>query len=365
MELSALVSEFARWLDIGAASLTDVVLLKLGFVALIMLLAGAIWRRLLAILRKSAEKTSSVLDDALLKAISRPVHFTIWFVGGLLVVELLAKDYVNPTWFEWIGQAGIVLLLGWFLLVFTRDYVRLRCEAVRRLDSEVDVDLYVAISRVLQAAIVIVLGIFLLQIFGVSVTGILTFGGVGGLIVGFAAKDMLENFFGGLMLHMDRPFKTGDWIRSPDRALEGTVERIGWRQTLIRTHSRNALYIPNGMFLTIIIENPGRMTHRMIKETIGLRYDDLGRVQPIVAEVQKHLENSPDFDPEMPMLVRFDAFSESSLDFYVQCYTREVNRAQYSAIKQKLLLDVAGIVEQHGAEMAFPTRTVHLQSESS
>jgi len=88
-------------------------------------------------------------------------------------------------------------------------------------------------------------------------------------------------------------------------------------------------------------------------------------VQPIVAEVQKHLENSPDFDPEMPMLVRFDAFSESSLDFYVQCYTREVNRAQYSAIKQKLLLDVAGIVEQHGAEMAFPTRTVHLQSESS
>ena len=335
----------------------------------LLLLGGAlvlnfVARWLLRFLQRGTQRTSNILDDALLLSASRPLQLLIWFIALTLVGQLLLEGSSYLSWFPKIQQSGVLLILGWFLLSLIRNYSIQARQRARTRDAALDEDLYVAVARTLQAAVVVIIGVGLLQTFGVSIMGILTFGGVGGLIVGFAAKDMLENFFGGLMLYMDRPFKTGDWIRSPDRNIEGTVEKIGWRQTLIRTHSRNALYIPNGMFLTIVIENPGRMSHRMIKEIVGLRYDDLGKMKGILEEVEALLRESPEIDRGMPALARFDAFNESSVDFFIQCYTRTVNRARYTEIKQELLLAVAKIVERHDAEIAFPTRTLYVQSQS-
>jgi len=83
----------------------------------------------------------------------------------------------------------------------------------------------------LRASIVITAALVILQNLGFSISGVLAFGGVGGIAVGFAAKDLLANFFGGLTVYMDRPFVVGDWVRSPDKNIEGTVEHIGWRLT--------------------------------------------------------------------------------------------------------------------------------------
>lgn len=328
------------------------------------LVASFLIRLLLRFMQRGVRHTDNIWDDALLLSASKPLQLLVWFIALVLIGQLLLQDSLYVSWLPKIQKAGVLLVLGWFLIALIRnssDRVRQRA---RSRDAELDEDLYIAVSRTLQAAVIVIIGVGLLQTFGVSIMGILTFGGVGGLVVGFAAKDMLENFFGGLMLHMDRPFKTGDWIRSPDRNIEGTVERIGWRQTLIRTHSRNALYIPNGMFLTIVIENPGRMSHRMIKEIVGLRYDDLGKMKAILEEVQQLLEGSDQLDKDMPLLARFDAFNESSVDFFIQCYTRTVDRAQYTGIKQDILLAIAEIVERNGAEIAFPTRTLYVQSQS-
>lgn len=80
-----------------------------------------------------------------------------------------------------------------------------------------------------------------------SLSGLLTFGGIGGIAVGMAGKDVLSNFFSGIMLYFDRPFSIGDWIRSPDRNIEGTVAEIGWRITRINTfdHRRCTCLIPS------------------------------------------------------------------------------------------------------------------------
>ncbi len=353
-----------QWLESGAAFLGEGLLLHV-----LLLLGGALvasfaGRWLLGILQRGAQRTSYIMDDAVLLSASKPVQILIWFVALTLAGGVLLEEFADASWMEEIQRAGVFLILGWFLFSLIRNYSEQARQRARAAGKELDEDLYLAVARTLQAAIVVLVGMGLLQTFGVSIVGILTFSGVGGLVVGFAAKDMLGNFFGGLMLHMDRPFKTGDWIRSPDRSIEGTVERIGWRQTLIRTHSRNALYIPNGMFLTIVIENPSRMSHRMIKQVIGLRYDDLGKMKAIVEEVQAFLEGAEDIDQERPVLARFDAFNDSSVDFFIQCYTPTVYRAEYTKIKQDILLAVAEIVERHGAEIAFPTRTLYMQSES-
>lgn len=353
-----------QWLDSGGAFLEQGQLLHV-----LLLLGGALaasiaGRWLLGILQRGTRRTSYIMDDAVLLSASGPIQILIWFVALTLAGEVLLEAFADTSWLAKVQRSGVFLILGWFLFALIRNYSDQARRRARTAGEEHDEDLYLAVARTLQAAIVVLVGMGLLQVFGVSIVGILTFSGVGGLVVGFAAKDMLGNFFGGLMLHMDRPFKTGDWIRSPDRSIEGTVERIGWRQTLIRTHSKNALYIPNGMFLTIVIENPSRMSHRMIKETIGLRYDDLGKVRAIVEEVQAYLDRTPDVDQKKPVLARFDTFNESSVDFFIQCYTPTVDRAEYTRIKQEVLLEVADIVERHGAEIAFPTRTLHMQSQS-
>ena len=138
-------------------------------------------------------------------------------------------------------------------------------------------------ARLLRLSVLITAGLVILQTLGISVTGVVAFGGIGGIAIGFAAQDLLANFFGGLIVYLDRPFSVGDWIRSPDREIEGTVEDIGWRVTVIRTFDKRPLYIPNSIFTTISVENPSRMLNRRIYETIGLRYRDSGKVREIIA----------------------------------------------------------------------------------
>ena len=87
----------------------------------------------------------------------------------------------------------------------------------------------------------------------------MAFGGIGGIAIGFAAKDLLANFFGALMIFLDRPFSIGDWIRSPDREIEGVVEDIGWRSTKIRTFDKRPLFIPNSAFASLTVENASKM----------------------------------------------------------------------------------------------------------
>jgi MscS family membrane protein len=175
-----------------------------------------------------------------------------------------------------------------------------------------------------------------------------------------AAKDLLANFFGGLMIHLDRPFNVGETVRSPDKQIEGKVEHIGWRQTRIRSANMTLIYVPNALFTSNVVENPSRMSHRRIRETIGLRYDDLDKMSAIVEEVKTMLKQHPDIDTGQAVVVAFDQFADSSLNFIIQAFSKATDLAIFHATKQEILLNVSSIIAKHGAEIAFPTRTLYL-----
>lgn len=217
-----------------------------------------------------------------------------------------------------------------------------------------------AIAKVGRLFIITIGVLTIMRAFGLSLSGLLTFGGVGGLIVGLAAKDLLSNFFGGLMIYFDRPFKVGDWIRSPDRQIEGTVERIGWRMTSIRTFDKRPLYVPNSVFSNIVVENPSRMLNRRIYEVVGLRYDDADKVPEIITAVREMLKNHKDIDTRQTLIVNFDTFGPSSLNFFIYTFTKTVNWVRYHEVKQDVLLKVVGIIKEHNADIAFPTQTLKL-----
>ena len=174
-----------------------------------------------------------------------------------------------------------------------------------------------AIGKLLRLSVIITATLVTLQTMGYSISGVLAFGGIGGIAIGFAAKDLLANFFGGLMIYLDRPFSIGDWIRSPDKEIEGTVEKIGWRLTVIRTFDKRPLYVPNSIFASIAVENPSRMTNRRIYETIGVRYDDARILPVIVDDVREMLMSHEEIDVNNTLMVNFNKFSESSVDFFI------------------------------------------------
>lgn len=329
---------------------------------LLTLVASYAARRVLLAWSRRLERTSTPWDDALADSLRRPLRVLIWVVG-IAFAASLAPAAGEGTIFEAVDAArdvGVVACIAWFLVRFVgrvEENLLVRGATGETGPDRATLD---ALAKLLRASIVITAALVVMQTLGFSISGVLAFGGIGGIAVGFAARDMLANFFGALMVYLDRPFSVGEVIRSPDREIMGTVERIGWRLTRIRTFENRPLYVPNSVFSTIAIENLTRMLNRRIHETIGVRYDDMSRVQPIVDEVREMLESHPGIDPDEFLMVNFDAFAPSSLDFFIYAFTRTSAWDEYHAVKQDVLLKVNDVIERHGAEIAFPTTTVHL-----
>jgi MscS family membrane protein len=313
-------------------------------------------------IHRRLEKTKNLWDDALVESIRRPLSLLIWVVGIAFAASIVEQE-TGAAIFSAIApirDVGVIAILVWFMLRFIRNgqanIIKQREEAGKETDyTTVD-----AISKLLRLSVIITSALVILQTLGYSISGVLAFGGIGGIAIGFAAKDLLANFFGGLMIFLDRPFTAGDWIRSPDREIEGTVEHVGWRLTIIRTFDKRPLYIPNSVFANIAVENPSRMTNRRIYETIGIRYDDVDKMGAITAEVKAMLQSDADIDAGQTLMVNFNTFGPSSIDFFVYTFTRTTVWTDFHEIKHRILLQIHDIIAAHGAEVAFPTSTIHV-----
>ena len=220
-----------------------------------------------------------------------------------------------------------------------------------------------SIARILKMAIVLLLLLLFGEHLGLSLSGLMAFGGFGGIAIGIAGRDVLSNMFSGVMLYFDRPFRLGDWIRSPDRDIEGTVEEIGWRMTRITTFDKRPLYVPNSVFSSISVENPGQMRNRRIDTTIGLRYEDADKIAAVVADIRAMLHQSEHIDLNQTLLVYFNDFADSSLNIMVYCFTKTTRWAEWLAIQQDVYLKIVDIVHAHGADFAFPSQTVYLEKD--
>lgn len=309
-------------------------------------------------------RTRTVWDDALLRALDRPLRLVVWLLALAYAGERIARQAQLEALaaVPLLRDVGVVLGLAWFMIRLIHAVSDNLIARARAAGEEVDHTTVDALSKLARLLVLVLAGLLVLQTLGVSIAGLLAAGGIGGIAIGFAAKDLLANFFGGLTIYLDRPFAVGEWIRSPDKDIEGTVEYISWRHTRIRRFNKNPLYVPNALFTTIVLENPSRMSHRRIKETLGLRYADLDKMAAIVAEVEAMLRSHPDIDGNQALVVSFNAFNASSLDFFLCAYTPIRDWAPYQALKQEILLRVAGIVHRHGGDFAYPTRTVRLDN---
>ncbi|HIG42383.1 MAG: mechanosensitive ion channel family protein [bacterium] len=340
--------------------ITNPVLLEVFTIVLATMVINYFSRKFFDRLEQSTRQSPTVWDDALLNSVRKPLAILIWVLGFSWAAELISAeaetDSALTVMIDPVRYIAVVGLFTFFLSRFIQE-----CES-GFIKNGADVTTAHAIGKLLRISVFITAALTVLQTLGISISGILAFGGVGGIAVGFAAKDILANFFGGLMIYLDRPFAVGDWIRSPDREIEGTVELIGWRLTVIRTFDSRPLYIPNSVFASIALENPSRMQNRRIYETIGVRYADVSKVKQIVDDVRSRLQNHEEIDPQRTLIVNLNGFAPSSVDFFVYTFTKTTDWVKFHSIKERILLEIYAIIESHGAEVAFPTSTIHIES---
>lgn len=342
--------------------------IQLFVTVLITATAQKVVLRALSKIQKKTSSSNILYDRPLIEAMPTPVSFLIWVFGLSISITLITdKSYHFPleSHISEIQKVSIIGAVAWLILRFVS---RLEVEYIKHyeaLNKNIDKTLTHAIAQLVSISTIVTAVLLCMQIIGLPIAGLLAFGGIGGAAVAFAAKDLLANVFGSLVIYLDKPFKVGDWIRSPDKSIEGVVEFIGWRATRIRNFERRPFYVPNGAFLTITVENPSRMTCRRIKTSVGIRYCDAHLMDDIVAEVREMLVNHPDIDNKQAIVVNFDTFGASSLNFLVYAFTKTTVWSEFKASQHEIFINILKIISANGAECAFPTSTIFVQNDGA
>ena len=337
----------------------------LFIVVFLILLTGVILNLFIRKLIALADKTTTVWDDAILNSFNGPLRLVIWSVGLTYTAEIIWRDLdadlinlvVN------LRTLAVITALAWFVIRLLNNIEQGLLEKDVSVIGFDKVGIR-AVNKILKVSALITAFLIALDTLGYSISGVLAFGGIGGIAVGFAARDLLANFFGGLIIYLDRPFTEGEVIRAEEKNILGTVEDIGWRLTRVRTFEKRLLYIPNSLFASMVIENVSRMTHRRIREVIGIRYDDITKVPEIVKQIENLLNRQNKIDSIQPLVVKLDYFNASSVDILINTYTSVINWTEFHAFKQDLMIEISNIITHNGAEIAFPTTTVHLHQST-
>lgn len=220
------------------------------------------------------------------------------------------------------------------------------------------------LKKVLKAATVIIGLTAVLKVWDIDLGPVLTGMGVLGAGVALAAQDIFRNLIAGIASMSEKRFEIGDWVRV-EGVVEGIVEKMELRSTLIRQFDQAAVHVPNAELANSTLINFTHRPHRRIHWTLQLVYgtsaEQLTRIR---SEIERYIDTSEDFVPpgRASRYVRINAFDDSSINILVWCFTRTIDYATYLESKERLLLEIKRIVETAGSSFAFPTRSVVLSN---
>ena len=310
------------------------------------------------------ERTRFDADHMLVRAASGPLGFLIVLGGLALAVWVLALP-TEPTDVRRAAFGVLKVLLVadilWFLFRVVDVMAVYLTRLAGRTESELDDQLVPLVRKALKVTIGLLLAVWVVQLLGYSVSSLLAGLGIGGLAVALALQDTLGNFFGSIFIFMDRPFTIGDMVKIGD--VEGTVERIGFRSTRLRTWPKTVVCIPNKTVAAAVIDNLSKRPIRRVDQTIGLTYETTAEaMEQAVAAIAEILAADDGVDNETA-IVRFVEFGASSLNIQMTYFTRALDKAGCLAIRERVNLAIMRAVEDLGLSIAFPTRTVYFEGD--
>lgn len=354
--------------------------LAIGFFVAFCILRLLLFPILKNILHHATTKLNLQLVDDILTGFEEPLNFQLFVLGFyFFFVNAPLHSSMLLTFVERFLRSSIIFSIFWGLYNVSGTTHSCMINLMRKLGIEphasttspAEPSKESAISRILSTAIhilIVVIGfVAIAKEWNYDVTGFIASLSIGSVAVAFAAKDTLANVFGSLVIILDKPFLIGDWISA--NGIEGTVEKVTFRSTCIRTFDQERVYIPNSLLANTPIQNYSVRAKRRIHFTMTLEYGTpRDKIEAFMQEVRKLLASKAYVDKETIDVV-FKEYNASSLDIYVRCYTqindekKNIPENVYWGYLNEINLDLMDIIEQVGVSCAFPSTSVYFGND--
>ena len=334
-----------------------------GIILFSLIIRGIFSRVVVRGIARAASGTETQFDDALVKAVATPLRIVPVILGIYFALQYAQVSGDAAQIADRVLQSAITLAVFW-TLSRTVNALEFIFVELRDTLSPAIIDWLVKLLQI----ILIVLGFgAVAQIWGIAIAPLIAGLGVFGIAVGLGAQDLFKNLIAGILIMSEKRFHPGEWIKV-DGVVEGTVEKINFRSTLVRRFDKSPVFVPNAKLSDNPVTNFSRMSHRRIKWVIGVEYrTSVDQLKYIRDEIEAWLWNDDRFakPPEASLFVRVDRFNDSSIDFLIYCFTHSTNWGEWLAIKEEFAMACYEIIERAGTGFAFPSRTVYMQQQDA
>ena len=335
------------------------ILVGLGIFLIFLLFRGLVGKVIIRRLEKIAKKTSNKLDDAFVKAMEGPARFFPIVIGFFIASNYLEFGSESQQWVDNLNRTLVTVLIFWLLHQFIEPVSYL----LTGLDKVLTRELIGWITKSLKILIIILGAAAVLELWGIKIGPIIAGLGLFGIAVALGAQDLFKNLISGILVLVEKRFKVGDWI-IVENIIEGIVERIGFRSTVVRKFDKSLAIIPNFQFAENAVINVSATTNWGISWIITLQYNTtIDQLKKIRDEIEKYITTHKDFKVNIGYAVRVDKFSDSSIDMFVRCFTVTDDWGEWLGVKERLALEIKQIVEKNNASFAFPSQSIYVEKK--
>ena len=335
------------------------ILVGLGIFLLFLIFRGLISRLIIKKLEIISKRTTNKLDDTFVKSMMGPARFLpivlgVFFASYYMSFSDDMRDFVDN-----LNRTLITILIFWIIhqIIEPISYI------LSGLDKILTRELIGWIIKSLKILIFILGAAAVLELWGIKIGPIIAGLGLFGVAVALGAQDLFKNLISGILVLVEKRFRMGDWIRV-DGIIEGVVEKIGFRSTVIRKFDKSLAIIPNFQFAENAVINVSQTTNWLISWIITLQYDTtVDKLKTIRNQIEEHINKSEDFDQSIGVAVRVDKFADSSIDMYVRCFSKTNSWNEWLKVKENLALSIKQIVETNKASFAFPSQSIYVEKK--
>ncbi len=327
------------------------ILIGLGIFFIFLVFRGLISKLVIRKLELISKRTTNKLDDTFVKAMEGPARFLPIVLGVFFASYYMSFSEDTRLFLDNVNRTLITILLFWIIhqIIEPISYI------LSGFDKILTRELIGWIIKSLKILILILGAAAVLELWGIKIGPIIAGLGLFGVAVALGAQDLFKNLISGILVLVEKRFKMGDWIEV-EGIIEGVVEKIGFRSTVIRKFDKSLAIIPNFQFAENAVINKSQITNWRISWTITLQYDStVEQLKTIRNEIENFINNSEDYDTKVGVSVRVDKFSDSSIDMYVRCYTKTNSWTEMLLVKERLAIKIKEIVESNKASFAFPS----------
>jgi len=335
------------------------ILIGLGIFLIFLLFRGLISKVIIGRLKKIAKRTTNKLDDTFVQAMEGPARFFPIVIGFFIASYYLEFSPETQSFIDNVNKSLITILIFWLIHQLIQPVTYL----LGGLEKVLTKELIGWIVKALKILIFILGAAAVLELWGIKIGPIIAGLGLVGVAVALGAQDLFKNLISGILVLVEKRFKVGDWIIVED-IIEGIVERIGFRSTVVRKFDKSLAIIPNFQFAENAVINVSATTNWIISWVITLQYNTtVEQLKKVRDEIEKYITTHKDYKTSLGYAVRVDKFSDSSIDMYIRCFTVTDDWDEWLKVKERLAIEIKQIVEKNNASFAFPSQSIYVEKK--